>query len=242
MSEIRADEVLKPGERVDLEMILPTGEEESEEEKKYYITKIYDIPDEDHVDVLMPMEKTKLLLLEVDTEFQVYFYGRKGIYTCAARVEERYKEEQFVVASLELTSELKKQQRREYYRYSCVIGMNTKQLTGEEAEQYEMTKNSDLFGQPEDKSVIVDISGGGIRFVTPMVYEKGKLVYCRFLLKVGDQQKTYSCVVKILSSQPVGNNTKNTEYRGEFRYLDDRERESIIHYIFEEERRMRRRG
>lgn len=242
MSEIRADEVLKPGERVDLEMIPAFGEAETEEEKKYYITKIYDIPDENHVDVLMPMEKTKLLLLEVDTEFQVFFYGRKGIYTGAARVSERYREEQFVVASLELTSELKKQQRREYYRYSCVIGMNTRQLTDEEEERYENTKNSDLFDLPEDKSVIVDISGGGIRFVTPMVYEKGKLVYCRFLLRDRDQQKAYGCVVKILNSQPVGNHTKNVEYRGEFKYLDDRERESIIHFIFEEERRMRRKG
>lgn len=242
MSEIRADEVLRPGERVDMELIPAFGEAENEEEKKYYITKIYDIPGEDHVDVLMPMEKTKLLLLEVDMEFQVFFYGRKGIYTCTARVDERYREEQFVVASLELTSELKKQQRREYYRYSCVIGMNTRQLTDEETERYETTKNSDLFDLPEDKSVIVDISGGGIRFVTPAAYEKGKLVYCRFLLRVGDQQKTYSCVVKVLNSQPVGNHTKNVEYRGEFRYLDDRERESIIHFIFEEERRMRRKG
>ena len=176
MSEIRADEILKPGERVDLEMIPAFEEEESEEEKKYYITKIYDIPDENRVDVLMPMEKTKLLLLEVDTEFQLFFYGRKGIYTCEARVIERYKEEQFVVASLELTSELKKQQRREYYRYSCVIGMNTRQLTDEEAERYEMTKDSDLFEQPEDKSVIVDISVGGIRFVTPTAYEKVNLL------------------------------------------------------------------
>lgn len=240
MSEIRASEVLRPGERVDLEMIPAFGE--TEEEKKYYITKIYEIPDDDHIDVLMPMEKTKLLLLEADTEFQAFFYGRKGIYTCGARVAERYREEQFVVASLEITSELKKQQRREYYRYSCVIGMNTRRLTDEEMVQYETTKNSDLLGQPEDKSVIVDISGGGIRFVTPMAYEKGDLVYCRFLLSTGEQQKIYSCVVKILNSQPVGNHTKNVEYRGEFRYLDDRKREAIIHYIFEEERRMRRRG
>lgn len=227
---------------MDLELIPAFEEEETEEEKKYFITKIYDIPDAEHVDVLMPMEKTKLLLLEVDTEFQAFFYARKGIYTCSARVSERYREEQFVVAVLELTSELKKQQRREYYRYSCVIGMNTRQLTDEEAVQYETTKNSDLFETPEDKSVIVDISGGGIRFVTPKDYEKGKLVYCRFLLRDGDRQKTYSCVVKVLNSQPVGNHTKNVEYRGEFRYLDDRERESIIHFIFEEERRMRRKG
>lgn len=240
MSEIRASEVLRPGERVDLEMIPAFGE--TEEEKKYYITKIYEIPDDDHIDVLMPMEKTKLLLLETDTEFQAFFYGRKGIYACEARVAERYREEQFVVASLEITSELKKQQRREYYRYSCVIGMNTRRLTEEEMVQYETTKNSDLLGQPEDKSVIVDISGGGMRFVTPIAYEKGDLVYCRFLLSTGEQQKTYSCVVKILNSQPVGNHTKNVEYRGEFRYLDDRKREAIIHYIFEEERRMRRRG
>lgn len=241
MSDIKVSDVLKPGERVDLEMIPVTDGAESEEEKKYYITKIYDIPDDDHVDVLMPMEKTKLLLLEVDAEFQAFFYSSKGLYSCEARVAERYREEQFVAASLELTSPLKKQQRREYYRYSCVIGMNTRLLTDEEAERFAATMSCGFFDPPEDKSVIVDISGGGIRFVTQAAYEKGKQVFCRFFLADGEQQKIYSCVVRILNSQPVGNHTKNVEYRGEFRYLDDKERESIIHYIFEEERRMRRR-
>lgn len=239
---LRADQLLNPGDRVDLEMLPGFGKTEAEEDKKFYITKIYDIPDENQVDVLMPMDKTKLLLLEVDTEFQVFFYARKGIYTCEARVMERYREDQFVVASLELTTALKKQQRREYYRYSCVIGMNSRQLNEEEEEQYYKTKNSDLLSEPEGKSVIVDISGGGIRFVSADVYEKGKMVYCRFQLALNGQQITYGCVVKILHIQPVGNHTKNMEYRGEFVFMEERIRESIIKFIFEEERRMIRRS
>ena len=72
--------------------------------------------------------------------------------------------------------------------------------------------------------------------------EKGKLVYCRFQLSVNGQQTIYGCVVKILHIQPAGNHTKNVEYRGEFVFMEERIRESIIKYIFEEERRMIRRS
>lgn len=241
MSELRADILFKPGDRVDLEVLQDLPKEDSEEERKFYITKIYDIKDEDRVEILMPMDKTKMLLLPVDSEYQVFFYAEKGIFTCEARVEERYRDNQFAVAVLELTTDLKKQQRREFYRYSCVIGMNSRQLTEEEEVNYLSTKDSSLFDDPEGKSVIVDISGGGMRFVTEEKYEKGKMIYCKFSLNVKGQQKNYFCVVKILDERPVGNHTGNVEYRAEFMYMDNEVRESIIRFIFEDERKMLKR-
>lgn len=240
MSDSSLEALLKPGDRVDLEVLVDLPKDDTEEERKFYITKIYDIRDEDHVEILMPMDKTKLLLLPVDSEYQVFFYAEKGIFTCEARVEERYRDNQFAIAVLELTTELKKQQRREYYRYSCVIGMNARQLTEEEEQTYLATKETLLFDDPVSKSVIVDISGGGMRFVTEEKFEKGKMIYCKFSLKVRDQYKNYSCVVKILDERPVGNQTKNVEYRAEFMYMDDQIRESIIRFIFEDERKMLR--
>lgn len=238
MSNVRADEVLSPGERVDLQLI--TDSEVAEEDKKYYITKICDIRSEDEVEIMMPMEKTKLQLLPVDTEYQMFFYAKRGIYTCEAKVTKRYREDLLYIVVLELLTPLKKQQRREYYRYSCVIGMNSRQLNEEEAQTYISKRTYELFEEPAGKSVIVDISGGGMRFVSRDVYEKDKLVYGKFRLNVKETVKTYSCVVRVIHSRPVGNHTGNIEYRGEFVYMDESVRESIIRFIFEDERRMRK--
>ena len=47
-------DVVRPGDRVDLEMISVDGE--GREDKKYHITKVYDVSDDAIVEVVMPME------------------------------------------------------------------------------------------------------------------------------------------------------------------------------------------
>lgn len=232
------EEIVSLGDRIDLIEI--NDEIEAEEDKKFYITKVYDVNEDGQLEILMPMEKLKTILLSQGAEFQLYVYAKKGIYTCDVVVAERYKTDTVVVAVLDQLTELVKQQRREYYRYGCIIGMNSKELTEEEAVIYMEKKDTRLLAEPTDKSVIVDISGGGIRFVSPAHYTQGNLIYCRYILNVHEEHKMYNVVIRLLASYPVVNNSKNTEYRGQFMYLGSAEREDIIKYIFEEERRMRR--
>lgn len=233
-------DILSPGDRVDLQSVSRSLNEDNDD-KKFYISKVYDIDEDGDIDIVMPMEKLKVILLSIDEEFDLYFYAKKGIYKCRATVIERYKDEQNFIATFEPDTELEKQQRREYYRYDCVIGMNTRLLSDGEAEQFNEMKDTMLLREPQDKSVIVDISGGGLRFVSAEHYETGKLVLCKYMLSVRGESKIYSSVVRLIASYPVVNNPKNTEYRGQFVYIDDKEREEIIKYIFEEERRMRKR-
>lgn len=232
------EEIIGLGDRVDLVEIDDGLKDEAD--LKFYITKVYDINEDGQIEVLMPMEKFKTVLLSQDASFNFYVYAKKGIYTCEVTVAERYKTETVIVAVLDLDTELVKQQRREYYRYGCVIGMNTRALDENEAALYMDKHDVRSFAVPQDKSVIVDISGGGLRFVTHAKYEVGSLIYCRYMLNVKDEIKTYDVVARLLSSYPVVNNPKNTEYRGQFLYIGDNEREDIIKYIFEEERRMRK--
>ncbi len=234
------ENIVQPGERVDLQTISITRSDEADEERKYYISKVYDIT-EDRIEILMPMEQTKLILLPVDAEYDLYFYAKKGIYTCKGRVTERYKNESVYVVVLQMITELSKHQRREYYRYGCVLGMVSKQLKMEEENAYLQDKFIEKLPEPQEKSVIVDISGGGLRFVSAQRYDNSRLVICRFVLTVKVESKSFTCVVRVLGSRPVGNGTNNIEYRGQFVFLDNFDRESIIKYIFEEERRLRHR-
>lgn len=224
---------------VDEDGMNENGEEIAE--KDYYISKVYDIREDGMVEILMPMEKAKMILLSVDEEYQVYFYANKGIFTGTARVAERYRDENVTVAVLEMISTLKKQQRREYYRYCCMIGMTSRKLGLEEATDYEENHRLLSGEEPDGKCVIVDISGGGMRFVSPEKYERGNLIHCRFMIKVKDENRIYNVVMRILDCRDMGNGTKNVEYRGQFIAMGNYERESIIKFIFEEERKLRQR-
>lgn len=244
MSSSAFFEIIQPGNRVDFwaisEELGNTQSDAIMEEKKFSISKVFDVDEDDNIHIIMPTEKMKTILILLDVEYRLYFYCKKGIYTCEAVCVDRYKEDNVMVAVFEPTTELTKEQRREYYRYSCIIGMNTRKLTEVEDYNFHKRKSTQLLPEPVDKSVIVDISGGGMRFVSHDIYEDSSLVHCRFMLEIQDKMKVYDLVVRIISSYPVANNINNTEYRCQFLYISNAEREEIIKFIFEQERKLRR--
>ncbi|MBR6302371.1 MAG: flagellar brake protein, partial [Lachnospiraceae bacterium] len=114
---------IKEGDRVELTQVggkVRLAEDGSELRKQYY-TKISAITSEDTLELLMPMEKTKLILLPIDAEYNVVVYTEGGLYQCFARVIDRYKADGMFFLAIELTSNLRKYQRREYYRFSCAL-------------------------------------------------------------------------------------------------------------------------
>lgn len=207
---------------------------------KVYQSQVLDILSEDRLEILMPMEKTKLIVLSVDEEYDVTFFSNKGLYQCYARVADRYKSNNLYIVVLELTSNLSKFQRREYYRFSCAIGMLFRGMTEEEVKDLE---DKETKFEPEDmpmeKSVIVDISGGGLRFVTEKKYEKDSMLYCQCYLTQNGQEKLESMAVQVLSVKESDKKPGIFEHRVQYVNMDKDKREEIIRYIFEEERKNR---
>ena len=76
--------------------------------------------------------------------------------------------------------------------------MSSRPLEKEEIESVEKEENALVPGLPLKRSVIVDISGGGIRFVGDYAYEPDSLVYCKYNLVVDGKSKEYVLVAKIL--------------------------------------------
>ena len=233
-----------PGSRVDLQAIersrgyLKGYSGDNNETRKSYQSRVLDVLSEDRVEIAMPMEKSKLILLPVDGEFDLYFYSNSGLYQCYARVVDRYKNNNLYVVVFDLISNLRKNQRREYYRFSCALEMNSRQLEEEEQAAISGDKNSLLVPQlPLKSSVIVDISGGGLRFVANYAYEPQSLILCRYNLLIGGENKEYNLVGKVLSSRELENRKGVYEHRVQYINMDAAEREEIIKYIFDEERK-----
>lgn len=227
-----------PGDKIELQAVNRVKKED--EEKKVYTTRVYDVLTDDRLEIIMPMEKTKLILLPIDGEYDVCFYTSLGLYQCFTRIIDRYKSNNVYVLVLELTSNLRKHQRRNYFRYSCVLDMKMRELKQEEVQAVEANQVVLVPGLPLRRSLIVDISGGGIRFISDHEYEEGSLVYCTYKLVNTDSAKDYEVVGKILSARPVANRPGEFEHRVQYVNLDNDVREEIIKFIFEEERRLRR--
>lgn len=230
-----------PGHRVDLQAIERSPVVRDDGKRKYHQSQVLDILSEDRIEIAMPMEQSKLILLPIDGEYDLYFYGDNVLYQCYARVADRYRNNSMYVLVMDLTSNLRKYQRREYYRFSCALEMNSRQLVEEEVSlvDREIIEEDDAMMPelPLKSSVIVDISGGGLRFVANYAYEPQSLILCKYHLRVEGRIKEYSLVGKVLDVKELENRKGVFEHRVQYVNVDAAKREEIIKYIFDEERK-----
>ena len=209
-------------------------------EKKIYESKVVDVIGDDKLEILMPIEQTKLVLLPVNGEYNLHFFTSRGLFQCDAKVENRYKDGNLYLLEMKLTSSLQKYQRREFYRFPCVMDMEVRDLTADEKrrldQEGEFIAEDDVTG---NKAVILDISGGGLRFTSTTPFEPKTTVVCNYVLRREGGNRRLCVAGKLLSCKRLPNNPGQYEQRVMFTHISPREREDIIRYIFEEERKKR---
>lgn len=204
-----------------------------------YQSVIMDVIDEEHIEIMMPIEKTKLVLLQQDAEYELHFITTKGLYQCLARVAQRYKNAQLYLLEMELISNIQKYQRREYYRYSCSLDIGVRELNEEEDGLFKRQTNFEPDDLPFAKATTVDISGGGIRFISTVPFEIGEGIVCRYELTKNGAKRTYTQIALVLACGRLEKNNTMYESRVKFTFINNNDREDIIRYIFEEERKRR---
>jgi c-di-GMP-binding flagellar brake protein YcgR len=210
--------------------------------KKVYVSQVYDIIDEDRIKIAVPMDNGKVILYPNNTRIDACFYTSKGLYQGRFMIVDRYKEGNLMVQIIELTNELQKYQRRQYFRLSCTMGIMYKSIPNEEVQDYYGSRNINdgLDMSTVTNAVALDISGGGMRFVSKENGKKDNVILLLISFNYGEQYKKYAVLAKIINVAPTKNNKSLYEYRVEYCNLNSNVREDIIRYIFEEERRRRK--
>lgn len=234
---------VKAGDKLELETLNNLKENSDQGEKKNYRSQVYDIISEDQIKIGMPMEQGKVILLPVDGEYNLCFYTQSGLYQCLARVIDRYKSDNIFILVMELTTDIRRYQRREYYRLNCVLDMKARNVSDEEKnaapylEQVHFLDTDITF----NNGIMVDISGGGARFISKVQYPKGSNIRFVFSLFVNGKLTEYRLLGRVLYSEELASRPGSYEHRIQFINIMNDERESIIKFIFEEERKIRRR-
>ena len=230
-----------PGNRIELQGVT-VNPETGEEEKKIYVSEVYDLITDERIDLMMPLAKGQLRLLPVDARYQIVFYGKRGLYECDGIISDRYRSNNIFILTMDLLSPLKKLQRREYYRFTCVIDMKIRQLRDNERKLLQANRYFPINKtEPMDDATIVDISGGGMRMISKIRYDENVWAYVTFELPNGSSPQKFQMFTRMLRVSELENRPGFFEHRMQFIIIDEERREDIIHYIFEEERRMMRR-
>lgn len=260
-------ELLNVGDKLEMKATSRSKKKEDENiQVRIYKSQIYDIQADFKLKIAMPMKGQKLLLIPIGSEYEFLFFTSKGLYKANGKILDRYKNDNLFILDIGLISNLVKHQRREYYRletnidtiYSKIteneieqklskktIETNEKgQLSKEESELLEIikrakgTKVSDMAGYVP--AIIVDMSGGGVRMVSDDKLEKGDYIHFIFQIQRNFIKRECSFYGQVLYSEELPTRAKQYEHRVRFYNMDKFEREMIIKYIFEEERKRRK--
>ena len=231
-------EVARPGDKIDITYL-------HQNNGKVYKSSVFDFLGESVIEIGMPTEGGKMVLFQVGFECSLFFYTQRGMYICDGKVLDRYKKDGFYMMSVKITSVPKKYQRRDYYRVDCSIAFNYYKISKEVAE---LETTADLFEEITDPKYIpekkvahtMDLSGGGIRFITDEDLEVGSCILTVIRLTNGKVDQTMYLVTELIACGPMEKAPDKRIARAKFLFKDIKDRDLIVRFVFEEDRMLRK--
>ena len=218
-----------PGQKIELH-----SKANAKSKKKMYVSQVNQILSKDKIEILMPMVQSKIILLPQNAKYMMVIYTDNGLFDCMIKVVDRYKNGNLYVHAIQLESAIKKYQRREFYRYDCSIPVLTRKL--EDIETETLIWNEHIRGK---EGTALDISGGGLRFITNQDYDVGEYIVCLLKFTRKEGRKELQVLGKVLTTK-MAENLGKKEVRVAFQNLTDEKREQIITFISEEQRKTRK--
>ncbi|EOC99726.1 flagellar brake protein [Caldisalinibacter kiritimatiensis] len=193
-----------------------------------YTCQILDKLDDVQYLISGPMYKNGLVPIDNGTKIEVrYYIQNKGRFYFNAIVKERILENIYKL-HIERTSEVNRLQQRNYFRLPLNIKM-LKKFT---------PLNDKIENDIEEHCITQDISGGGIRCLCNYKHEIGDIVTCDFL----EELKASGVECEVIRIEPANNKEYKYSIGMRFTDISKNKRESIIKFIFEEQRKLRKKG
>lgn len=247
INQMKVQELL-PGTKVDIKVLQQARKEEiAGREALTFLSSVFDIRKDDSIEIMMPTQGGKVVLLSPALRYEFIFTTKNGMYKAEGLVAERFKKDGFYLVLIKLSSRLVKYQRREFYRLQCMLPMVYSSLTTEAAEAETMAETMEIVRQMNFNDIvrgygtILDISGGGIRFASDTDLSNMEYVLIQFTIELKSGRRSLEVVGKIMGSDKPDTSKKYIN-RIKLIYKDSDFQEQIVQFIFEEERRLRKKG
>lgn len=208
---------------------------------KKYGSQVLDFDGDRTAKIAMPIREGKVIPLEIDDDYNLCFFTNSGLYQCTAQIKKRYTENRMYVMDVIFLTPLKKFQRRKFYRLDCLFPIRYRIVP---KEQFEKKNEAEQDNEKDEilwkEGTISDLSGGGIRFHGNVECKKEDLVEIVLPLSLQSGIVPLSLYMKVVSCVHFEGSRVAYETRGEFLNINEKERETVIKYVFEEQRRRMR--
>lgn len=238
---------LKPGTPIEFTIASTNSDIENniEEDRSIYISSVFGITKQEEVIFHIPTRKGHIVTIPMNVPFNAVFNTKQGMFQLTGEIKKRGKLENFPVYVFEPSTKLSKVQRRDYYRFQCFIPImvlpipeDVALLPNMELVENDLERYGNTYGAPVSGNIL-DISGGGAKFNANQDVKTDRYMYVSFKLVCRTVNTTINAIARRIHSE-YKENLNIYEHRIEFLFKEPEDRETIIKYIFDEERRLRK--
>ena len=182
-----------------------------------------------------PISYGKHVVLPKSAPCSLLFFQDEGMLSFTASVVGSYVKNDLSLTKLMLTSEPEKMQRREFFRFECALPIRFSVINSKPSEATSgEPAETGMSAQPLHEGVIKDLGGGGLRFVTNAEVDKGDNLKCLLML-----EREYIVVIgKILQKHSFPKSPFKFQYRIIFIGILPEEKDKIIQYVFNQQRKL----
>ena len=214
------------------------------------------------ISIGMPLRGGQTFMLKPGIHYNLLFFTDKGLYQCNCKMLRSYKEKNTLIAAVLVTTELEKVQRRQYYRLEILHEIEFCFISQEEIniidkiiedkdkdnlkEESDSSEKADVintliqWSKDWKKAHVVDISGGGVRFNSDFLLEPQDQILIRIDFTLKDEEKNLLIGANVIQSSRIESHFKKYVTRAQFTRIKESDRDDLIKYIFEKERKMRK--
>lgn len=192
-----------------------------------YASQVVELHPDSFMDVLIPIHKNRDIYLKQDTMLKIVVSKGEAVYEIKAVLYEKLFG-RIPLYRLKVLDEINKIQRRNFYRLKLIRDIEAAQV-----EDLKERKYGERF-----RCNLHDISAGGIQISTSKELQENELL--EFVLNLNDKKLVvFGVVVRRTLS---GNPRAQYSYGIKFERMSEYERNVITKFIFEEQRRLIKKG
>lgn len=183
--------------------------------------------------VSAPIYEGRIYPISVGAKLNLYFVEKENFYKFRAKVLERSRKAAISLLKIQVLGEIKKIQRREFFRFECIIPV-----------KYRVVGSSNTVLNKDEnfkKTITRDLSGGGVCIKLEEKLNTGDVIECELFLDDFNKVCFVGKVVRITECE-ADKGTYKYEAGVLFEKIDDKSREKIVSYIFQEQRKLIKKG
>lgn len=244
---MKLSDIIIPGDKIDIKMSREQhAEENGGQIANVFQSSVCDYLSDMELEITMPTQGGRTVLFQLGARCEFVFYTRRGMYSCSGSVTNRYRQDNLFLLAVRIEGIPRKFQRREFFRVDYLADVQYYEISEEVAL---LPTTEQLFARVQEldyrdevkRATMRDISGGGVKFTSSVPLESGAYVLLMVRLTNDCMDETFYLVCQIVGSDKHPSLEDTYCSRGKFLFKDLKDREKIVKFVFEEERRIRRR-